>query len=44
MLGEVTTKTFYIPTFEEMEVPTIVECKAMWDKDPMGWKKLINQY
>lgn len=37
-------KTFHIPTFEEMVFPTIGECKATWDEDPMGCKKLINQY
>lgn len=38
------TNTFHIPTFREMKVPTIVDCKAMWDEDPLQCKKLINQY
>lgn len=44
MPGEAITNTFHIPTFRTMELPTIAECKAMWDKDPGGCKKLINQY
>lgn len=38
------TRTFHIPTFEEMEMPTIEEGKATWDENLMGCKKLINQY
>lgn len=44
MLAEGITKTFHIPTFEEMEVPNMEEGKETWDENPMGCKKLINQY
>lgn len=42
MWGIAITKTFHIPTFGEMELSTIKECKPMWDEDPVGCKKLIN--
>lgn len=42
MSGEAITKTFHIRTFGEMELPTIDECKEMWDQEPIGYKKLIN--
>lgn len=38
------TKTFHIPSFGEMELPTIKECKAMWDENPLKYKKLIIQH
>lgn len=44
MSAEGITKTFHIPTFEEMETPTIEECKAAWDDNLMGCKRLINQH
>lgn len=44
MSAEGITRTFRIPTFEEMEMPTMEEGKETWDENPMGCKKLINQY
>lgn len=37
-------KTFHIPKFREMEVPTIMDAQGVWDENPLKCKKLINQY
>lgn len=44
MSAKAITKTFHIPTFEEMELPTIKECKATWDDNPLKCKKFLNQH
>lgn len=44
MSTSVITQNFHIPTFKEMEVPTISVGKDMWDKDTLKYKRLINQY
>lgn len=44
MSAEGITKTFHIPTFQEMETPTIEECQATWDGNPTGCKRSINQH
>lgn len=44
ILAEGTTKTFHIPTFEEMEMPTIEEFKMAWDDNSMGYNRLINHH
>lgn len=44
LLAKSIGKAFHIPTFGEMEEATIKYSKETWDADPLGCKRIINQY